>query len=73
MIGTMILRQRVMKPAASSAAASTISQKAIEMGMRTLRVDGWRKVMAGSTTIEEVLRVTQTEEHLTAFIEDQKG
>jgi len=31
--------------------------------MRTLRVDGWNKVKAGVTTIEEVLRVTQTEEH----------
>jgi type II secretory ATPase GspE/PulE/Tfp pilus assembly ATPase PilB-like protein len=31
--------------------------------MRTLRNDGWIKVKAGRTTIEEVLRVTQTEEH----------
>jgi type II secretion system protein E len=46
------------------AAATTIAQRAIENGMRTLRVDGWNKVKAGITTIEEVLRVTQTEEHL---------
>jgi type II secretory ATPase GspE/PulE/Tfp pilus assembly ATPase PilB-like protein len=46
------------------APASTIAQKAIEGGMRTLRNDGWKKVRAGRTTIEEVLRVTQTEEHL---------
>jgi hypothetical protein len=32
--------------------------------MRTLRTDGWNKVKSGSTTIEEVLRVTQIEEHL---------
>jgi general secretion pathway protein E/type IV pilus assembly protein PilB len=32
--------------------------------MRTLRQDGWKKVQAGLTTIEEVLRVTQIEEHL---------
>jgi len=32
--------------------------------MRTLRMDGWNKVRAGETTLEEVLRVTQTEEHL---------
>jgi hypothetical protein len=38
--------------------------------MRTLRNDGWTKVKAGTTTIEEVLRVTQTEEHLKAFVED---
>ena len=29
--------------------------------MRTLRVDGWNKVKAGITTIEEVLRVTREE------------
>lgn len=54
-------------------AASTIAQKAIEEGMRTLRVDGWRKVKAGMTTIEEVLRVTQTEEHLKSLIEDSQS
>jgi len=27
-------------------------------------MDGWRKVKNGVTTIEEVLRVTQTEEHM---------
>jgi len=52
------------------APASTIAQKAIEEGMRTLRVDGWRKVKAAVTTIEEVLRVTQTEEHLKSLMED---
>jgi type II secretion system protein E len=52
------------------AAASTIAQKAIDEGMRTLRVDGWRKVRATQTTIEEVLRVTQTEEHLKSLMED---
>jgi len=40
--------------------------------MRTLRTDGWNKVRAGQTTIEEVLRVTQIEEHLDALAEDRK-
>ena len=39
--------------------------------MRTLRTDGWNKVKAGITTIEEVLRVTQIEEHLDSLIEDK--
>jgi len=56
----------------SRAAASTIAQRAIEQGMRTLRVDGWTKVRNGITTIEEVLRVTQTEEHLASLMEGQK-
>ena len=41
--------------------------------MRTLRIDGWNKVRNGQTTIEEVLRVTQIEEHLDALVEDAKG
>jgi type II secretory ATPase GspE/PulE/Tfp pilus assembly ATPase PilB-like protein len=53
------------------AAASTIAQAAIEDGMRTLRVDGWNKVRNGVTTIEEVLRVTQIEEHLDALVGGQ--
>jgi hypothetical protein len=41
--------------------------------MRTLRQDGWRKVKAGVTTVEEVLRVTQTEEHVKGLLGDDKG
>jgi type II secretory ATPase GspE/PulE/Tfp pilus assembly ATPase PilB-like protein len=44
--------------------ATAIAQRAMEAGMRTLRTDGWNKVKNGETTIEEVLRVTQMEEHL---------
>ena len=46
------------------AASTTLSARAIEGGMRTLRIDGWNKVRGGITTVEEVLRVTQIEEHL---------
>ena len=53
-------------------AASTIAQRAMESGMRTLRADGWNKVRNGQTTIEEVLRVTQTEEHLSLVEETSK-
>ncbi len=52
------------------APSTTLAQKAIEGGMRTLRQDGWVKVKAGRTTIEEVLRVTQTEEHV-ALVDDK--
>ncbi len=52
------------------APASTIASEAIKHGMRTLRIDGWNKVKSGTTTIEEVLRVTQTEEHLKSLVED---
>ncbi|MDZ4742942.1 MAG: type II/IV secretion system protein, partial [Verrucomicrobiota bacterium] len=37
---------------------SSIRQRARELGMRTLREDGMRKVLAGMTTPEEVLSIT---------------
>ena len=39
-----------------------LKQCAIANGMETLRHDGWRRVAKGKTTIEEVVRVTQTDE-----------
>ena len=39
-----------------------LKQCAIANGMETLRQDGWRRVAQGKTTIEEVVRVTQTDE-----------
>ena len=65
----LILDESVRPLVLSRAAASTIAQKAIEGGMRTLRTDGWNKVRSGQSTIEEVLRVTQVEEHLKALVE----
>ena len=64
----MLIRGACARSSCNRAAASTIAQRAIEQGMRTLRMDGWNKVRAGQTTIEEVLRVTQTEEHLQALV-----
>ena len=66
LVVTEALRPLIMGRAPST----TLAQKAIEGGMRTLRQDGWVKVKAGRTTIEEVLRVTQTEEHL-ALVDDK--
>ena len=68
----LILNESLRPLILNRAAASTIAQKAVELGMRTLRTDGWNKVKAGLTTIEEVLRVTQTEEHLKSLVDDSK-
>jgi type IV pilus assembly protein PilB len=35
-----------------------MKQKAIELGMETLRQDGLRSIYLGETTIEEVLKYT---------------
>jgi type II secretion system protein E len=44
------------------APARAIQEAACERGMRTLRQDGWAKVMQGLTTVEEVVRVTRQED-----------
>jgi general secretion pathway protein E len=49
------LRQRIM----ANEDASQLTACARRHGMRNLREDGWRKVAAGVTTAEEVMRVTQ--------------
>jgi general secretion pathway protein E len=42
----------------AKADANTVKARAIDHGMRTLREDGAKKILAGITTTEEVLRVT---------------
>jgi len=41
------------------ASSWTIEQTAVRAGMLTLRDDGWRKVVDGRTTVDEILRVTK--------------
>ena len=60
LVVTEAIRPLVM----NRANATAIAQAAILNGMRTLRNDGWVKVKNGETTIEEILRVTQMEEHM---------
>ena len=49
---------------------SELKQCAIAEGMESLRQDGWRRVAQGSTTIEEVVRVTQTDEVMAETTEE---
>ncbi len=44
------------------APAAVIRAIACQHGMRTLREDGWRKVLLGVTTLEEVVRVTRQDD-----------
>jgi len=68
----LVLNEAMRPLILNRSSSTTIAQKAMDQGMRTLRTDGWNKVKNGITTIEEVLRVTQIEEHLDALAEDQK-
>lgn len=52
---TDTIREQVIQRLGST----VIKQEAIKQGLRTLRMDGAKKVLEGSTTIDEVLRVTQ--------------
>jgi general secretion pathway protein E/type IV pilus assembly protein PilB len=40
----------------------SIKKAALDAGLVTLRQDGWRKVLAGRTSLEEVVRVTKGDE-----------
>jgi general secretion pathway protein E len=51
------IREQVLK----RSSADAIKTVATSRGMRTLRDDGWLKVREGTTTVAEVLRVTQEE------------
>jgi len=46
------------------ATGSQLKARATQDGMETLRHDGWRRVLRGQTTVEEVVRVTQSDELL---------
>lgn len=41
--------------------SSAVKKVAVKCGMRTLRQDGWLKVMRGQTTLAEVLRATKAD------------
>ena len=57
----LVASDRVRELAERNASAWEIKHTAIEDGMLTLRMDGWRKVLAGETTVEEVVRVTKAD------------
>ena len=41
---------------------SELKARAMADGMQSLRTDGWRRVMRGQTTVEEIVRVTQADD-----------
>jgi len=60
-IVTEDLRRMIIRKETGSA----LKAQAIKDGMESLRTDGWRRVLKGQTTVEEVVRVTQADEALT--------
>ncbi len=52
----LVANDEVRALASERTPTNIVKQAAIRGGMRTLRQDGWRKVIQGRTTIDEVLR-----------------
>ncbi|HON91822.1 MAG: type II secretion system ATPase GspE [Phycisphaerae bacterium] len=57
----MLINERIQELIYRQETAGVIKKAALEAGMQTLRMDGARKVLAGQTTVAEVLRVTQAD------------
>jgi len=57
----MLISEQIRDLIYNRASAGTIKKTALDAGLRTLRMDGARKVLDGTTTISEVLRVTQAD------------
>ena len=55
----LLSSDKIRQLAHDRASTWAIRQAAMDEGMLTLRQDGWRKVLTGRTTIDEVLRVTK--------------
>ncbi len=55
----LVTTARIRQLAHDRASSWVIQQAAVEEGMRRLRDDGWVKVLAGRTTLEEVVRATK--------------
>jgi general secretion pathway protein E len=57
----MLINEEIQDLIYKRETAGTIKRVALNAGLQTLRMDGARKVLAGITTIAEVLRVTQAD------------
>ena len=57
----LLMNESIRELILKHASADVIKAAAVANGMRTLRDDGWLKVREGTTTVAEVVRVTQDE------------
>ncbi|HIE10416.1 MAG TPA: type II/IV secretion system protein [Kiritimatiellae bacterium] len=58
----LVLGDDIRRLIVARASANEIKNEALHLGMHTLRLDGWDKVLAGTTTIAEVLRVSEEDQ-----------
>jgi general secretion pathway protein E/type IV pilus assembly protein PilB len=55
----LVTTEDVRHLAHDNASTWDIKKAAVRSGMVTLRMDGWKKVVAGQTSVDEVIRVTK--------------
>ncbi len=58
----LVVNRAIRELILNKASTDQIRKKAIEQGMKTLRLSGWQRVISGLTTPDEVIRATQAEE-----------
>lgn len=58
----LLVNDEIRRLISGKTSSDQIRKAALDLGMRTLKQDGWMKVLEGVTTPEEVLRVTHLEE-----------
>jgi len=58
----LVIDKRIKELILARASTDTIRDEAAKQGVETLRISGWKKVIQGLTTPDEIMRVTQAEE-----------
>jgi general secretion pathway protein E len=56
----LVIDDEIRKLILAHASTQEIRECAMKLGMKTLRQDGWRKIVEGVTTVEEIIRVTHS-------------
>ncbi len=57
----LVTNEEIRKMMTQQGTSDAIKQVAIRNGMRTMRMDGWDKALSGTTTIDEIVRVTKAD------------
>ncbi|MFO0529456.1 MAG: GspE/PulE family protein, partial [Planctomycetota bacterium] len=61
----LVASERIRELAHDRVSSWEIKKAACEEGMSTLRDDGWMKVIAGKTSVDEVVRITKSDRGVT--------
>ncbi|MFM2093446.1 MAG: Type secretion system protein, partial [Planctomycetota bacterium] len=60
----LVTTEDVRQLAHDRASSWKVKQAAMQHGMQTLRMDGWQKVLAGTTSIDEIAAATKGDRDL---------